>query len=231
MSDNVTGTEIARFASWGVPLLSALGGSIITIVIREFVVWRRRPILKLDFEERKGTKPYILDLRNDKSVAGAEERFKFLRLKLKNEGRRAAMNCEGRIEISDKDDNEILKTTLHWARNDPAIYGEDKLDKVYAPIHLNPKDKEELDVFCLGYCNEIQYDQNSKRFMATRTEPNFNTMSFRTYRLDSQTDYFVKVTVYANNATSKPLHFKVNWDGTLLGFDRAFSKTEKEQTS
>ena len=115
------------------------------------------------------------------------------------------MNCEGRIEISDKDDNEILKTTLHWARNDPAIYGEDKLDKIYSPVHLNPKDKEELDVFCLGYCNDQGYDKKGNRTIIPKVESQFYTMSFRRIPLERDTEYIIKTSVYANNTTSKSL--------------------------
>ena len=210
--------------NWVISLLSAFGGAVAALIGRELIEWFKHPRLEIDFEERKGEKPYILDLLNDRiTTIGVEERFKFLRLTLKNDGKSPAMNCEARIEISDKDDNEILKTTLHWARNDPAIYGEDKLDKIYAPIHLNPKDNEELDVFCLRYCKEKQYDENGKPFIGHRNEPNFYTMSFRRIPLERNTEYIIRTSVYANNAASKAFRFKVNWDGTLEGFNKAFS--------
>jgi hypothetical protein len=49
-------------------------------------------------------------------------------------------------------------------------------------------------------------------------------MSFRRIPLERNTEYIIRTSVYANNAAAKAFRFKVNWDGTLEGFDKAFTK-------
>jgi len=231
MSDNVTATEITQFTSWVVPVLSAIGGAAVALIGREFIEWYRRPKLNIDFEEREGQKPYNPDYYDETLPAlasGLTFRAKYLRLIVRNNGHKPTMDCEAKLELFAE--NEITSnTTIHWSRRDPALYskyGEGgallsiETEKVYAPISLNINDKEIVDVFRVIYSVSIVLEADH----TPRAYPYIESVSLRQIVLQPNNTYHCKVTVYASNTVPKSFNFKVNWDGTLEGFNKAFTK-------
>ena len=86
---------------WAIPLATAVGGAVVVLLLREFVEWCKRPRFEIDFEERAGQKPYIPDYNNEAmQTAGDIHRIKYLRLMVHNKGKKPAMDCEAKLEIS-----------------------------------------------------------------------------------------------------------------------------------
>lgn len=217
--------------SWVIPVLTAIGGAAVALIGRESIEWFKRPRLSIDFEEREGQKPYIPDY-NDESMhsAGDTYRVKYLRLIVHNKGKKPAMDCEAKLEIIlDEARNMPYNVALHWSRRDPALYSEyleggilSSIDneKVFAPISLNINDKETVDVFRLPYSfSTVPNADHSPRFLSV-----IESASLRQLQLQPKTMYQCKVTVYSSNTSPKSFKYKLNWDGTLDGFSRAFTK-------
>jgi len=204
---------------WVIPLLSAIAGAGVAVGIRELVEWLRKPNLKIDFEEHEGQKPYILDLFLESVVTGAFERekAKFLRLNVRNAGRKPAMNCEAKMVLLKNGSKEPLRLSLHWSRRDPATYK--TLDEIYKPIHLNARDEEPVDLLMLHYCLREPLDYLREDSIVTGKF--ITSMSPREYSFERNTAYRIQVTVYASNTISKPFNLKLYWDGTLEGFNGA----------
>jgi len=217
--------------SWIIPLITAIGGGAVAIISRELIEWCKRPRFDIDFEKRAGRKPYIPDY-NDEAMqtAGNVHRIKYLRLKVRNKGKKPAMDCEAKLELFvENESEEINKVALHWSRRDPALYSEYRdggalspidPEKVFAPISLNINDEETVDVMNLTYYYSILPNaDHSPHFPST-----MESTSLRKLQLNSNTTYSAKVTIYSSNAMPKSFKFKVNWDGTLEGFNKAFTK-------
>jgi len=217
---------------WVIPLLTAIGGAAVALIGREIIEWYKRPKLEINFEEREGQKPYIPDYNNWEVMhpAGETQRIKFLRLLVHNKGKRPAMDCEAKLEIVvDEARSTPNKVALHWSRRDPALYSDygDRgipisvdTRKIYAPINLNIEDKEPVDVLSLPYSfSTLPNTDPSPRF-----PKHIESVSFRQLQLNAKTNYFAKVTIYSSNAMPKSFKFKINWDGTIEGFDKAFTK-------
>jgi hypothetical protein len=219
---------------WVIPLLTAIGGALVAIIIRESIEWYRRPRLKIDFEKRAGQIPYITDLHDSSEYKGEERtsRIKYFRIKVSNEGKKPAMNCEAKLEITTNTEDDLFsnKVALHWTRNDPKLYSEYRYfdehdmwahaDKSFAPISLNINDEENIDVLRLTYSLSTLPDTDT----SPRPESDMESVSLRQLVLQPKTIYQCKVTVYASNTTPKSFKFKVNWDGTVEGFGKAFTK-------
>jgi len=217
--------------SWIINLISALGGAAMALIGKELIEYYRRPRFEIDFEGRAGQKPYIPDYNNEAmQTAGDVNRIKFLRLKVHNKGHKPAMDCEAKLELYvEKAEEEIHRVALHWSRRDPALYSEYgeggvlmsiNQEKVYTPISLNIHDKETADVFRLRYHISTIPDTNH----GPHFSKNIESASFRQLQLQPETTYQCKVTVYSSNANPEAFNFKVNWDGTLEGFQKAFTK-------
>jgi hypothetical protein len=217
--------------NWIISVLSAIGGAVVALLGRELIEWRKRPKLKIDFEEREGQKPYIPDY-NDETIksAGNTNRVKYLRLLVHNKGKKPALDCEAKLEIVlDELKNMPYNVALHWSRRDPALYSEylengtiasTNNEKVFAPISLNINDKETVDVFSFRYSFSTLPDtDHTPRFL-----PVIESVSLRQLQLQPNTIYQCKVTVYSSNTDPKSFEYRLNWNGTLDGFYRAFVK-------
>jgi len=207
----------SQMPDWALALLSAVAASILTILIREGIEWFNRPRLKIDFEEVEGQKPYILDLRweSDKTVLGSNPRVKYIRLNVHNAGRKPALDCEAKLVIFMCGKRVPVVPIIHWSRRDYLVYT--TLDQQYAPIHLNRNDNETLELLRLQYFAE-----------ETELPPGamIQSVSSRHHFFKRNVSYLIQVTVYANNAISKPFSLELNWDGTLAGLHQAVSKVE-----
>lgn len=219
-------------ASWGIPLLTAIGGAAFTLSLQQIYEWDRRPKLDIDFEERGGQKPYIPDY-NDESMrsAGYVARIKYLLLRVHNKGRKPALDCEAKLEVVlNEAKNTPYNVVLHWSRRDPAIYSEvgdggillsPNNEKVFAPINLNVNDKETVDVLMLPYLfSTVPNTDHTPKFQLFIESADFH----RRLKLQPKTKYICKVTVYSSTANPKTFKFNVDWDGTLDGFSKAFNK-------
>jgi hypothetical protein len=230
MNDNVTTNAIISFI-WSNPIIAAILGAAVALIGREVVDWFKRPRLKIDFEEREGQKPYITDFNDEMGFAsGLTFRVRYLRLRIRNNGRKPAMNCESKLEVVLKEaPNSIDKVALHWSRRNPALYSEygeggvllsiDN-EKVFAPIDLNINDEETVDVFRLRYSFSTTPDTDR----TPKIYPHIESVSLWQLQLQPNTTYNCKVTAYASNTIPKSFEFKVNWAGTLDGFNKAFTK-------
>ncbi len=213
--------------SWAIPLTTAIGGAVIVLFLREFVEWYKRPRLEIDFEERAGQKPYTLDYYDwTMQTAGDIHKIKYLRLIVHNKGKKPAMDCEAKLEIS-VESVEINKVALHWSRRDPTLYSKSRYiekssadpEKIFAPISLNIDDKETVDVLSLSYhYSTLPNADYSPHFL-----PYIESTSLRQLELNANTTFSAKVTIYSSNTMPKSFKFKVNWDGTLEGFNKAFT--------
>jgi len=215
--------------SWVINIIYAIGGAVVALIGRELIEWFRRPRFEIDFEEREGKKPYIPDY-NDEGMqsAGNTYRIKYLRLIVRNKGKKPAMDCEAKLGLSvGSESKEISKVALHWSRRDPALYSKYRYisdasadpEKIFAPISLNVNDEEPVDVLSLSYSySTIPDTDHSPRF-----PPYIESASLRQLELHANTTYSAKVTIYSSNTMPKSFKFKVNWDGTLEGFDKAFT--------
>ena len=54
--------------------------------------------------------------------------------------------------------------------------------------------------------------------------PHIESSSLRQLELHSNVGYSAKVTIYSSNTMPVSFKFKIQWDGTLDGFDNAFTK-------
>ncbi len=204
---------------WLLSLISVIVGAIIGLGGKEIVDLIKRPILNIDFEERDGIKPHIEVLNEDSLKSpGMYSPTAFLRLSVLNKGKSTARDCEAKIELFMPKRNEHYKNPLHWARQDPRIYK--SLDKVFSPITLNRNDDEIVDVLVLKSSDKDPDPEPSPAV-------NIETYSPGVLLLQKNEDHYIKVTVYASNTTSKPFFFKVNWDGTVQGFFKAFERVDK----
>ena len=218
------GTEMPE---WVIAILSAL----VALILREAYEWLKRPRFEIDFEKRGGQKPYTPDY-NDKGMqtAGNLHRIRCLRLTVRNKGKKPAIDCEAKLEISvESGSEEIQKVALHWSRRDPALYSayQDGLlsivnpEKVFAPISLNIDDEETVAVFCLHYSfSTVPDTDQSPRFLSV-----IENASLRQLQLQAKTKYYCKVTIYSSSANPKSFSFVTCWDGTLEGFTKAFAKS------
>ena len=197
-------------------LVAGIIGAISALLLREGLEWLRQPKLKVDFEECDGLKPYVLDQFWGLRVAGKTSKAKFLRLSVRNAGRKPAMNCEAKMVVLKARKKEPLTPLIHWSRRDPAVY--ETLDQIYAPIHLNKSDEETLDLLILPY-----YPEDADLGPGAT----IHTLSPKEYRFERNVTYHIRVTVYASNTISKPYALKLYWDGTLDGFHKAVQKAEK----
>jgi hypothetical protein len=219
MSDNGTATELAGFTSWGIPLLSAIGGAAVALIGRELIELFKSPRLIIDFERSENEYPLIQNY-NDESViaSGITFRILYLRLVISNKGRSTANDCEAKLELISTQRKTRYRKSLHWSKRDPRIYK--SLDLIYAPINLNRNDEETVDIL------QLQYSQGNTD-PEPRPNPHIETVSPSTLWLYKDEEYYIKITIYARNTTSKPFYFKVEWDGTIQGFYKAFTKIKK----
>ncbi|MCH8865164.1 MAG: hypothetical protein IIB13_07385, partial [Chloroflexi bacterium] len=221
---------------WVIPLLTAIGGAAVALIGREIIEWYKRPRLEIDFEKREGQNPYIPDLNDEtRHEVGYTLRIKYFRLKVRNKGKKPAMNCEAKLEIikvTTKDiesDITSTKVALHWLRNDPILFSQNgdiktgllnNAEKVFAPINLNINDAEIVEVFRLPYLFSTKPDTNH----TPNPHPFIESASLRQLQLQPNWSYQGKVTVYASNANPESFKLKIKWDGKVEGFDKAFTK-------
>jgi len=136
------------------------------------------------------------------------------------------MDCEAKLEITAHGESNITsKVALHWSRRDPALYRDGNFfgnaEKVFAPINLNIDDEETVDVLNLPYSFSTLPDTDHS---PTPYGNQIESASLRQLVLQPNETYHGKVTVYASNITPKSFKFKVNWDGKVERFNKAFTK-------
>lgn len=216
---------------WIISLMSVIVGAAIGIGGAELIQWWKRPKLKIDFEEKEGKKPYIPDYNdNDDTNYIAIEythRIKYLRLIVRNKGRKPAMDCEAKLELfPDKSRDAASKVALHWTRQDPELYtlyrdsGLKSIDTggVFAPISLNIDDEETVDVFQLKY----HFSTKPETDQSLKSKPHIESASLRELLLQKRNKYHCKVTIYSSNTTPESFEFNVEWNGEVEGFNKAF---------
>ena len=208
MSDNVTAIGVAGSASWAVPALAGFVGATIAVLIREFIGWCRRPKLRIGFEAHGPEKSRVLDL----PIPNSTGRAKFLRVTVRNLGRSPAGDSEGKMVIDRQRNTEAHIPVLHWARRNEAVYVTP--ERIYAPVHINRSDEEPLDLLRLSYEPGQPLDAQAC----------IESVSAPPYEFERDTPYDLRVTVYARNAVSKPFGLKVKWNGTVEGFEEAFTE-------
>jgi hypothetical protein len=204
---------------WISVVFSGLGGAILALIGKETISCWRRPRLNVDFE-KKGQEYPRIQVYNEDSLKspGIYSPTAFLRLKVFNKGKTTAFDCEAKIELFIPKRNEYYKQPLHWARQYPLIYK--SLDKIFSPITLNRNDDEIVDVLILKLSDKEPDPEPNPAV-------NIETYSPGVLLLQKNEEYYIKVIIYASNTTSKPFLFKVNWDGSFLGFYKAFTKIKK----
>jgi hypothetical protein len=181
-------------------LFAFLGGSVAT-VLREVIEWIRRPQLQLSLDLTA-----LKDFRIEDSQRSTLGWGRYIRLKVHNNGLRAAYRCEAKIEPLDEKGNTLFDPSiLHWVRKYAAVFP--RIEDQYAPITVNRTDHEFLDVISI---------------FRTPKPPiliGVQTYSHRPYPLGPNKDYQLKVTVFSANARAKTLTICFRWDGTWQGFN------------
>ncbi|MCP8318658.1 MAG: hypothetical protein L6N95_02365 [Candidatus Methylarchaceae archaeon HK01B] len=158
----------------------------------------RRPHLEIDFKEQNKIKPYI-DVKSGTNFF-YEPTSKFLRMVIKNLGRTPATYCEAKLTIT-LDGIEQFQGTPHWVKRDSTI--SQSLDDLFAPITINAKDSEELDVLRL-------------RMNADKIETASRIIAY----IEPRRTYQLKVSIFTGIGNNPTKSFDIRWDGTYDGFDR-----------
>jgi hypothetical protein len=219
---------------WLISLISVIVGAVIGIGGTELVQWWKRPILEVDFEKRFDQYPYIPDFNDETNVVlGYSSRAKCLRLKVKNKGKKPVTCSEAKLEITTdpifKADINMDSVVLHWSRNDPLLFSKNQdiyegsrgnAEKIFAPITFNINDEETVDVLQLSY----RFRDVPKGESTSYLYSNIESVSLRRLIIYAKEYYFAKVTIYSDNTSPKTFSFIVYWDGTLDGFNKAFSR-------
>jgi hypothetical protein len=138
----------------------------------------------------------------------------FYRLRVRNKGRAPALNCEARFRVYVTENGvkrqEPVSGLLHWVIRDPTL----EPDRQFEPIHLNPgAPPESLDLLMLPYTIIVTH-KDGKPHRDTYYADELRIYSVRPYLLCTGKDYELEVTVSANNASARPFHLKLNWDGS-----------------
>jgi hypothetical protein len=203
-------------ASGWIPLLTAIIGAAVALVGKEIIAWWRRPKLIIDFESSVNEYPVIQDY-NDMVIGGdgSSSRVIMLRLNVVNRGKTTAYDCEAKMDLVTPVRKSKYRQTLHWSKHHPAIYKSP--EQIYSPINLNRNDSETLDTILLRYGT---VDSDPKKIQS-----HMETYSAGGLQLYGNEDYYIKVTIYARNTTSRSFNFRVNWNSTIEGFNpQAFMK-------
>lgn len=202
---------------WVIPLLTAIGGAAVALIGKEVIEFFKRPRLEIDFEKRGQEYPLIEDYNDESMIGGLDTTFRilYLRLVVSNKGNSTANDCEAKLELRPTKRKDQYIKSLHWSKRDPRIY--ETLDQVYSPINLNKNDEETIDILKLQYSHKSSEPE-------PKPHPYIETVSPSALWLYKDEEYYIKTTIYASNTTSQPFYFKVNWDGTVEGFSKAFKK-------
>lgn len=199
---------------WASSIFSGLGGAILALIGKLVIDWRNNPRLTIDFERDQNGNIVTQDYNS--MIMGKEastSRYLFLHLLVANKGKNTAYDCDAKMElIATWPRFNVYSDIIHWSKRAPKIYKTP--DQLFSPINLNPNDKETVDAIIV----EDVDGHHPLPYMQTYSEK---------LQLHSNHDFFVKVTIYARNATSKPLMFRVNWDGTVAGFNKAFTQVKE----
>lgn len=213
-------------SDWVSNLISALGGAIIALIGKEYLEWLKRPKLKIDFEEKDNKKIYISNINSQEwhSERGIKEGGrKILRIYVKNIGLSVAYNCTAKIELNNLDDKRLDSSVrLGWIPTEIPTHEIKELmgsARLTESIILKRNDIEYLDFFHLKYYR----DQPDSGF---HLEQRIGIMPFGMIGIQPNIRYKVKVTIFSTNAKPTDFNFNIYWDGTLDGFDKAFSKTK-----
>jgi len=216
---------------WLISLISVVVGAAIGVGVKELVQWCKRPRLEIDFDKFPRADWNDYEAR-DAAYHGnqTDYKVKFLRLTVTNKGKSPALSCEARLVLKTKLDS--YTSPVHWTKRDPILYRRFEngkkvleLDKIFVPIDISSKKSETLDVIRFPYWFHTapNADHSSKRdtqYISLVT-PLDNLMLF----LDDE--YFIEVTVYAHNAKATNFEFRCKWDGTVEGFEKAFTKIKE----
>ncbi len=223
MTDNVTATVATPFISWGIPIISAFLGATIALIGREFIEWNKRPRLEIDFEDHFNEKPYIFNASTD-----TIEKY-YLRLAITNKGKCQAKECRVTICVSrlreearekkkfNTKHERIAKWSLYNSETfNPLTRSEDKVTiKGFISLNINRQETVHADILELFLNDENSYG------LTTSSSP---SIIFTNNLTPTNVKEFIEITVYSSNAMPAKFKFIVNWDGTVDGFDKAFTK-------
>jgi hypothetical protein len=196
---NTEAYDLSAQTDFGTQLLSAILGAAAAILLRELVVWIRRPVLQISLD--------LSALRTFAIIGEVDvEGFgKYVRLRVHNNGLRAARGCEAKIEPMDDQGTSLFDPSiLHWVRRYAAIYG--RPQDQFAPIVINRRDHEFLDVI------QIQRWQKPNSLLVS-------TYSHRPYIFKPNKSYKLKITLFSENSEPKSVTICFLWDGTWDGFN------------
>ena len=213
---------------WVIPLLTAIGGAAVALIGREFIEWCRRPKLEMDFDTFPDMDFNDYEAQAEGYHGGqAVYKAKFLRLVVKNKGKNTALKCEAKLLLIN--DDRKYSSPVHWTKRDPILYQRFEngkkvleLDKIFAPIDISRSNSETLEVikFPYWYSIAMNADHSSKRdIQYISLPPPLNNLM-----LLSDEKYTFEITVYAHNAKAVNFKFHCKWDGTIEGFDKAFTR-------
>lgn len=183
-------------------LVSALLGALAAVVLREAFIWIWRPRLKVDFEEFGGRKPYVNQLHE----TSGETMFpqspptlaRYLRLRVVNDGGRAADGCEAKLEVRRDGTLDPAVFILHWARRDAGIFKEP--DQYFAAVTINRGGSEALDLLRLAQAAQ-----------------QIGSVSTHTFWFEPNVRYDLTVVITAANAAPRTFRLFLLWDGTWDG--------------
>ena len=192
-------------ADLGQAIPGAIVGGLAAILLREAIDWIRKPILQMSLD-LTALKPFVQQLITQDREPEKIGVSKFVRLRVHNNGRKAANYCEAKIEPMDKNGNSLFDPSiLHWVRKYATVYP--KPEEQFAPITINRGDHEFLDVLSIFKPSK---SDNEARVM---------TYSHRPYPLLPHRNYRLNVTVFSENAAPKKGIVCFTWDGTWDGFN------------
>ena len=213
---------------WLISLISVIVGAAIGIGGTELIKWLKRPKLEINFDIFPD-----LDFNDYEAQAegyhgnGAVYKAKFLRLVIRNKGKSTALNCGAKLVLITNDNK--YSSPVHWSKRDPILYQRFEngkkvleLDKIFAPIDISRSNSETLEVikFRYWYSIAMNADHSPKRdIQYISLPPPLNNLM-----LLSDEKYTFEITVYAHNAKAVNFKFHCKWDGTIEGFDKAFTR-------
>ena len=206
-------------------IVTAVLSACAVITISKLIEWRRKPAFELDLDFT-AMRTFVVEAIEGKVVG----RGKYFRLKVTNVRPQPAHRCEAKIEPMDAEGNPLFDSSiLHWVRREAHVYP--KPEDQYAPITINSKDHEFLDVLMVTDVPITQYRADKDRtetvrFAAVQT---YSHRPFPVQRTKSGYNYTFKITVFGENADPKSITITFSgWDGTFEGFNaECFSEVDR----
>ena len=189
-----TPTQTSDAAQWAQAIgtcIAALVALFTVIFIEILKPWRKRPILKIEFEDKY---PYCKYSDTDDFEGMGMLTGYWVRLRIRNIGRSPALNCIGRML-------EIRDGRGMWLQQ----YDPETLDWrgiISGPITLAPDDFEYLDIWLTAK------GISDMRLRVRDRTPRGGVFDFR------PGNYVIKIIIISDNAKPVSQTYRVDWNGT-----------------